>query len=165
MTRTTLALVAAFALPALACCGPSDARAAPQRAAAPTERGKLDAPVVVEAALDAGTAHVTVRFASPATDIRVDVSGVDGLTVTSAATPIQGASYDRGAVASFDVAYAAGPGRSHLAVAVSGAFPGGRRATVASFAVGTPSAEQQKAATGVVEESDGERVKIVIPRQ
>lgn len=164
MTRTTLALVAALALPALACCGASDARAAP--AAAPAaQRGKVDAPVVIDATLDAGTAHVTVRFTSPATDVRVDVTGVDGLTVTSAATPIEGASYDRGAVASFDVAYAAGPGRSHLAVAVSGAFPGGRRATVASFAVGTPSAEQQKAATGVVEESDGERVKIVIPRQ
>jgi hypothetical protein len=107
---------------------------------------------------------VTVRFTAPATDVRVDVTGVDGLTVTSAPTPIEGASFDRGAEASFDVAYAAGPGRSHLAVAVSGAFPAGRRATVASFAVGTPS-EQQKAATGVVQDSDGERVKIVIPRE
>lgn len=166
MNPLGLALLALATLPALACCGTPEQRsaAAPTATAAPAaEQTKLEAPVEIDAKLAEGTARVTLRFTSPATGVRVDVSGVDGLAVTSAPTLVDGASFDRGAEAAFDVAFTPGPGRSFLAVAVRGVFGGGHLGKARSFAVGSPVAEPEKAHGLTVETPDGERVKIVVP--
>jgi hypothetical protein len=125
-------------------------------------RGKPSAPVAISAELSPGRALVTVRFDAPAADARVHFSGVDGLLVTSAATPMERALVERGTVASFDVTFTPGPGRSHLVVAVAGRFPNGDRASVASFAVGAPSGEQRKSSGLVVEGADGERIRVLV---
>ena len=81
------------------------------------------------------------------------------------AEPVARGTYARGETATFDVAFTPGPGRSYLAVTVSGKFRGaGHRAAVASFAVGEPTVEQRKAG-GTVLEGGGERIKVVVPGQ
>ncbi len=135
----------------------------PQPAAAPAS-GKPRAPVAIDAALAAGSARVTVRFDADARDVRIDVHGADGLSVTSDATPVKHASFARGASATFDVTFTPGPGRSFLAVGVGGKFHGaGKRTAVASFAVGELTREQRDASGTVLEGADGERLKIVVP--
>jgi hypothetical protein len=161
MNRTALAVLA-FALTAAGACT-RPAPAGPHASAGPV-LGKPSAPVAVDARLTAGSANVTVRFDADAKDVRIAVHGAGGLRVTSDATPVAHRSFARGETAAFDVAFTPGPGRSSLAVVVGGKFHGaGKRATVASFAVGEPTKEQQDADGAVVESSDGERLKVVVP--
>jgi hypothetical protein len=161
MSRIALAVTTAALALAAAGCAPRSSPA-PEAPAAPGP-GKPRAPVSIEAQLSGRTARVTVRFDAEAKDVRVEIRGAGGLAVTSAATPVEKASFARGEATAFDVSFTPGPGRSHLAVAVSGKFHGaGRRATVASFAVGEP-APGQREGEGTVVETDGERIKVVVP--
>jgi hypothetical protein len=160
MSRLALATAALLvAFPAIA-DGPA---AAPPAKAAPakTVHGKPQAPVSVTTRLGSGAATVTVRFHSAATDASVEVHGVDGLEVTSDATPLSGARIARGEAVTFDVAFTEGVGRSHLAVGVSGNFGGMRRSTVASFAVGKPTPEQLKPAGAAATDAKGQPVKVM----
>jgi hypothetical protein len=157
----TLTLALAAAASAVSACA-RQASAAPQTSD-PASRGKPTAPVTIEGRLAEGTGRVTVRFDADAKGVRIEVHGAEGLAVTSAATPVEKRTFARGETAAFDVAFTPGPGRSYLAVNVTGKFHGaGRRAAVASFPVGEPTAEQRKAG-GTVMESDGERIKVVVP--
>jgi hypothetical protein len=171
MIARPLATVAALLLLAGAGCGPRSKPLAHEERA-PAIRGKVRAPVAVEATLAEGAGRVTVRFDAAATDVRVDVRGVDGLAVTSAATPIAGSRFEQGETATFDVVYAAGPRRSALAVSVSGDFAGSARASVVSFEVASPAPDRKNGLTGttdqprpgtVVETEDGDRVKVLTP--
>jgi hypothetical protein len=158
MSRIAVAAVAAL----LASSALAEGQGPAPKAVAPrAPQGKPQAPATVAARLGPGTATVTVRFSSPATDVSIDVHGVDGLMVTSAATPVSGVRFARGETVTFDVAFTEGPGRSHLAVAVSGSFAGGRRATVQTFAVGTPTPEQLKASVPATTDSTGQRIKVM----
>jgi hypothetical protein len=161
MNRIALTVTLVAALAGAACA--RQTAPAPQPSAADV-RGKPGAPVAVSAQLSGGAGRATVRFDADARDVRVEVAGAEGLTVTSGATPVDGASFAKGESTSFDVAFAPGPGRSYLSVTVTGKFHGaGRRAAVTSFAVGEPTAEQRKGAGTVVQGADGERVKVVVP--
>jgi hypothetical protein len=88
---------------------------------------------------------------------------VDGLVVTSAPTLLEGASFNRGEATSFDIAFTPGAGRSHLVVAVAGSFQGSSLSRVASFAVGSPTVEQQKASDSdsATTDSNGQRIKMM----
>jgi hypothetical protein len=141
-----------------ACTSPS--KSAANTATGP-ETAKASAPVSVNAQLGEGQGQVTVRFESPASNVKVHVYGVDGLVVKSAATPVDGASFVKDAVATFDVAFTPGAGRSHLAVAVTGSFQGGERSKVSTFAIGSPSPEQQKGPGTVVTGEDGQPIKVM----
>lgn len=155
MNRIAVALAALLlALPALANGGKKGA-------VTRTVQGKPQAPVSVTATISPGRATVTVRFHSAATEAAIEVHGVDGLAVTSAASPLAGGRFARGQAVTFDVAFAEGPGRSHLAVAVSARFGGMVRSTVASFAVGQPTPEQLKAAGKATTDSAGRRIKVL----
>lgn len=126
-----------------------------------TVHGKPQAPVSVTARLRPDGATLTVRFHSAASDVRLDVHGVEGLAVTSAANPLSGGRFARGEAVSFDVSFTPGPGRSLLAVGVSGRFGTATRSTVATFTIGEPSAEQRKASETATTDSTGQRVKIL----
>lgn len=169
MKPLLLAVAAVAALSSLACCSAQEPRApagpdAAQGTPVAPERKKLEAPVDVSAELSEGKARVTVRFTSPVTGVRVGVSGVDGLVVQGDATLVDGASYDRGAVAAFDVALVQAPPGAQLAVVVSGTFGGVHLARVRSFPVGTPAPAPEKA-SGAKEAPAGDRVKVVVPRE
>ncbi len=158
MNRITFAASALLlALPALA-GGPSGGS---KGAVTRTVHGKPQAPVSVTAAIAPGRAMVTVRFHSAATEAGIEVHGVDGLAVTSAASPLSGGRFARGESVTFDVAFTEVPGRSHLAVAVSGKFGAQRRSAVASFAVGQPTPEQRRAAERATTDSRGQRIKVL----
>lgn len=155
-----IALAAAVAALAAAGCARQPAPPPPS----PPGAHKPSAPVSISAQLSGGSAHVTVRFEADAKDVSVVVHGVGGLAVTSAGSPVDGASFARGETAAFDVAFTPGAGRSTLAVGVSARFHGaGRRSAVASFDVGEPTKEQLEASGTVVETSEGERLKVVVP--
>ncbi len=144
-----------------ACTSAATAPTKPKAAAAPVVGGKSTAPVTVDTQLAGTSARVTVRFDAPASDVRVSVHGVDGLTVTSTPTPVDGGSFVQGAVTTFDVAFTPGAGRSHLVVSVAGEFQGSQRMRVASFALGEPTAEQRASSAQKSTDSTGERVKLM----
>ncbi|MFP2932849.1 hypothetical protein ACLESO_48430 [Pyxidicoccus sp. 3LG] len=125
------------------------------------DTAKPSAPVKVDAKLGEDRALVTLRFDAPATDVQVNISGVDGLTVTSASTPVNGASFVASGEQRFDVAFTPGAGRSHLVVSVTGTFQGAHQSKVTSFAVGTPTEAQMKSSGTTVTGGDGERIKIM----
>lgn len=130
-------------------------------AAASQDTAKVSAPVTVNAELDGERARVTLRFDAPASDVQVSVSGVDGLTVRSAASPVQGGSFARAEEKSFDVDFTPGAGRSHLVVAVTGTFQGAHLSKVSSFAMGKPTEAQQKSGGTTMTGSDGQRIKVM----
>lgn len=158
MNRTAIALLAALlALPALA-DGPSPKQSV-KAARAPA--GKPRAPASVTARIGSGLATVTVRFDAAASDVTIGVGGVDGLTVTSDPSPLTGGRFTRGQTVTFDVGFAPGPGRSHLAVTVGGTFAGQQRHVAQTFAVGTPTPEQLKPAVPATTDSTGQRIKVM----
>jgi hypothetical protein len=172
MNRTVLTVLSGLlALTAPVACSSqpksTPAKAAPadvataKAAPADVATAKAGAPVVVDAKLDGERAHVTLRFSAPASDVQVNVSGVDGLTVRSAPTPVAGSSFVQSGETSFDVEFTPGPGRSLLVVAVTGLFDGSHLSKVASFTVGKPSEEQRKASGTAITGSDGERIKVL----
>lgn len=159
MKRMALAVFSSLLTLLAVACSPT-AKAAPT-SSSPTESAKVSAPVSVQAQLGDGQAHVTVRFAAPASNVKINVSGVDGLEVKSTKNPVDGSAFTEDAVTSFDVAFTPGPGRSHLVVAVNGSFRGAQRSSVMSFAVGTPSPEQQQSPGNIVTDDTGQRIKIM----
>ncbi len=162
MNRTVLAVLSSLlALTAPVACSSQPKSAPATGAQEDIATAKVSAPVVVDAKLEGERAHVTLRFDSPATDVQVNVSGVDGLTVRSAATPVAGTSFTKSSETSFDVDFTPGPGRSLLVVAVTGMFQGGHMSKVQSFTLGTPTEEQKKASGTTVTGSDGERIKVM----
>ncbi len=84
--------------------------------------------------------------------------------MTSPALAVDRGAFAAGEATSFDVTFTPGPGRSRLAVSVSGKFHGaGKRAKVTSFSIGEPTPEQRRGEGTVVEGPDGERIRVVVP--
>lgn len=157
MTRS-LALAVLLAAAALAACA---AAPAPE-AASPPRRGKPEAPVEVAAALQPGAARLALTFGADASEVAVRLSGAEGLTVTSAAAPVERGSYRRGERADLEATFAPGPGQSFLVVRVEGTFEGVRRTLVRSYPVGAPSrAQEEKARAGVETDPQGERLHVL----
>jgi hypothetical protein len=136
-----------------------------QQAARPTHKraaeGKPTAPVTVRADVDAdaGTARVTVQFESAATDVEIEVRGVDGLEVSSPAAPLTAPQVARREVRTLDVAFAPGPGRSLLVVGVTGRFGGARRAAMTTFSIGEPAPLQKGASGKTLVDPQGRRIR------
>jgi hypothetical protein len=162
MNRIASAVLWSSLALSLAACAPSATASPTKSTSSSAVNGKPSAPVTVDAQLGEKTARVTVRFDAPASDVRVDVHGVDGLVVTSEPTLVTGGGYEKGSVATFDVAFTPGAGRSHLVVSVAGSFQGAQRSRVASFAVGTPTDEQRRASSATkTDDGNGERIKVM----
>ncbi|AEI65720.1 hypothetical protein [Corallococcus macrosporus] len=157
--KAIAALSSLLALTAqVACTSPSKSNPTPGDSA---DTQKAGAPVTVNAKLAEDQAQVSVRFDAPATDVQVSISGVDGLAVRSAATPVTGGSFVQDAVSEFDVEFTPGEGQSHLVVTVTGDFRGTHLSRVFSFAVGTPTAAQQKTEGTTVTGDDGQPIKVL----
>ncbi|HYO67703.1 MAG TPA: hypothetical protein VEU33_16630 [Archangium sp.] len=162
MNRKTFAVLPGFfALLALAACSSSSKSTPSPAASEPAVQGKMEAPVVVNAQLEDSSARVTLRFDTPATGVRVNVHGVDGLVVTSQPTLADNVNFPQATTATYDVAYTRGAGRSHLVVSVSGEFKGAQRTRVASFAIGTPTDSQRSSSATKAEGANGERIKVM----
>lgn len=124
--------VALSALALLACTHP---RETPDvKVSAPLSgEGKPTAPVEIASETTPTHAQLTVRFEASAEQATLTVSGLDGLTVTSA-TPGSERGYKQGERAVLDVDYTGDSGT--LVVSVSGTFNGARKSRVVTFAVG-----------------------------
>ncbi|MDI3290231.1 hypothetical protein [Polyangium sp. 15x6] len=105
---------------------------------------KPGAPVKVEGRLATSSAVLTVDFEEAASDVTVEVWGVDGLVVTSAKEPVQNRQFGKDEKVSVEVSFTAPATRADLAVRVRGTFAGRVRERVQSFTVnaGAPSLTQ-----------------------
>jgi hypothetical protein len=65
---------------------------------------------------------VALKFEAPAEGVNVDLMGANGLVVTSDARPVTGGRFSANQRVELRVGYRAGPGMSHLLVAVEGRF-------------------------------------------
>ncbi len=131
--------------------------------AAPTHKSKV--PVTVTTVFGEGKASITLCFDQAVTEASIGVRGLDGLQVTRV-PGIDKTSFSRGEILNLDVSFSPGPGRSHLAVDIEGRFRGQRRMGVQTFAVGSPSAEQQKRAEDtIVTTPEGQRLKLMPVKQ
>ncbi|WNG58575.1 hypothetical protein F0U59_30385 [Archangium gephyra] len=163
MNRKTFAVLPGlFALLALAACS-SSSKSTPSSTtdSEPAVQGKMQAPVVVNAQFEDSSARVTVRFDAPATGVRVEVHGLDGLVVIGRPTLAHNVNFPQATTATYDVLYTPGAGRSHLVVSVSGEFKGAQRTRVATFAIGTPTDSQRSSNATKAEGAEGERIKVM----
>ncbi|MBP1772417.1 MAG: hypothetical protein H6P99_1580 [Holophagaceae bacterium] len=151
----------------LSCCGLALA-AAPVGRKAPASaqaihKGKV--PVTVTARFGEGKATVSLRFEQAVADATLGFRGLDGLAVSSV-PPIGKTRFEKGETLELEVLLSPGPGRSHLAVDISGSFRGQVRMGVFTFAVGKPTPEQEKAGAGtVLTTTGGQRLKIMPARK
>ncbi len=159
---------------ALSACGCAE-RKEPQVQTNPTPNGadttaqtesgshtdKPSAPVKITATLAATSAAVEIVFGEDASDVTVDVWGVDGLVVTSAATPIAGRAFARGEKLPLSVSLTAPATRADLAVRVRGTFAGRARVEVRSFTVNAGAPPPQPAAGEVRLGPDGLPVRVM----
>jgi hypothetical protein len=156
LVAAALALVPA--LPALAAAAETAVKKQPSP---PAARGKPQAPVTVSARLVSGRATVSVAFHSAASDVSVEVHGVDGLAVTTDATPLSGGRFARGEAVTLDVGYTDGATPGQLAVVVTGRFGGGVRVTTAAFRARPATPEQLKPSGAASTDSTGRRIKVL----
>ncbi len=126
----------------------------------PTE-GKQVAPVTVSAEIAEGSAAVTVSFEAPATGVRVEAWGVDGLAVDGGGHLESGASFGRGEKRTFQIRFIPGAGRSNLVVGVTGMFGGSKRDRTVSFALGKPSPAQLEGPGSTIVIDDGQRLQLM----
>jgi hypothetical protein len=159
MNRILVAVMAALlAVPALA-----DGPTKTTKSKTPRSlHGKAQTPVTVAAQIDGTSAQVQVTFESAASAVKIAIWGLDGLTVTGVQpAPMVTSQIGRGETLVYAVSFTPGPGRSLLVVSAEGKFPNGRRSTAQSFAIGTPTAEQQKGSGKIVTDSQGRRIRLM----
>lgn len=153
--------LAAIGLQILAADVPTPQKTTKTAAAKKPAKGKVQAPVDVSAKLAADSAHIILAFRGPAQDVTISVKGVDGMEIGDF-TPAEQRSFAPGDKLVLDVPIRPGEGQSHLVVSVDGAFGARRMGTVRSFAHGKPSAQQLKAAQGLVlKDHEGKPVKLM----
>ena len=163
MIGTGIALAALMLVPSGSTTPP---KKAPTKAVtkAPTKaqpRHKSKVPVTVTSSFGEGQATVTLRFDQAVEGAVIGVRGLDGLQVTRV-PPVERTGFAKGEVLTLVVPYTPGPGRSLLAVDIEGTFRGQHRMAVQTFAVGTPSAEQAKAAERhILTTPEGQRIKVM----
>lgn len=154
--RLSILLASAMALSASA-----SAPTLPPKPPTAARTQKLKAPVDVAVELEAGSGRLRLTFRAAAEQVDIQVTGLDGLVVGST-TPLQRSSFRKGETATIDLSFLPGEGRSHLVVAVAGRFAGSRRSLTRTFALGKPSADQEKAAQeGVLTTSSGQRLRLL----
>jgi len=98
--------------------------------------GKTVAPIDLQAELKQSEALVTLRLEDDASELEFTAWGLDGLVVRASTTTFKPKVSKRGEHQTFAIPLTPGPGRSTLAISVSGTFRGSRLQRVATFAIG-----------------------------
>ncbi|MDP1823155.1 MAG: hypothetical protein Q8L48_07935 [Archangium sp.] len=131
----------------VACSTPKEAKA-PEDTTATIKPG---APTKLESQLTATSAKLNLRFEGAGENVAVTISGIEGLTVTSPAEALAGATVKAGDVKPFEVTFT---GQGHLVVSVKGTFG----ARVHTIAIGDP---QPKNDGKTLITNDGDAVKVI----
>lgn len=128
---------------------------------------KPSAPVVIDGKVEAVNATLAVGFATDATDVTIDVWGVDGLTVISTGITKGGQAvaqtrFVKGEHVDVNVSFTAPTTvRTNLAIRVRGNFGGSVRERVQSFTVNADLPAATKAPGEVKVGPDGRRVRVM----
>lgn len=171
MKKSALLLLCAGLAACASASDPPTAAAPPNEPAEKTPTDKKDgfhtekpaAPVGIEAKLDGAHAALSLVFEADAADVNVKVWGVDGLAVTSDASPIKGRAFAKGETITIDVAFTAPQNRADLAVEVQGTFGGKTRGIVRSFTVNASAPPLKSPAGEVRTGPDGKPVRVMKP--
>jgi hypothetical protein len=129
--------------------------------------GKPSAPVVIDGTVQATTATFGVGFVADATDVVIDVWGVDGLTVSSTAITKGGQAvtqtrFVKGEHVDVNVTFTAPTTvQSNLAIKVRGTFGGRVQDRVQSFTVNGNLPRAEKAPGDVKVGPDGTPVRVM----
>ena len=121
-----------------------------------TDTLKPGAPTTLESQVNANAAKLALKFASAGKDISVVISGIDGVTVTTPAEALTGASVAAGEVVPLDVTFT---GRGHLVVSVRGNFGGSIDARVHTVQIGD--VQLQNDGSKIMKTDDGDTVKVM----
>lgn len=128
---------------------------------------KPSAPVVIEGKVEGNKATLSVGFSSDVTDAKIDVWGVDGLTVTNSTLtmngqPVTQTRFVKGEHVDVQVTFTAPTtNRSNLAIKVRGNFGGAVRDRVQSFTVNGEFPPATKAPGEVKVGPDGTPVRVM----
>lgn len=128
---------------------------------------KPSAPVVIDGKLEAANAMFAVGFVTDATDVTIDVWGVDGLTVTSMGITKGGQAvaqtrFAKGEQVDVNVSFTAPTTvRTNVAIRVRGNFGGSVRERVQSFTVNADLPAATKAPGEVKVGPDGTPVRVM----
>jgi len=128
---------------------------------------KPSAPVVIEGKVEASKASLSVGFGSDVTDAKIEVWGVDGLSVTNFALlrggqPITQTRFAKGEHVDVEVTFTAPTTvRSNIAIKVRGNFGGAERERVQSFTVNGDLPPATKAPGDVKVGPDGTPVRVM----
>jgi uncharacterized protein YfaS (alpha-2-macroglobulin family) len=128
---------------------------------------KPSAPVIIDGKVEAGKASLSVGFSSDVTDAKIEVWGVDGLSVTNftllrGGQPITQTRFSKGEHVDVDVTFTAPTTvRSNLAIKVGGNFGGAERERVQSFTVNGDLPPATKAPGDVKVGPDGTPVRVM----
>lgn len=131
---------------------------------------KPSAPVVIDGQLEAGKATLNVGFRTDASDVTIDVWGVDGLTVTSMGItkngqPVSQSRFARGEHVDVNVSFTAPSDvRTNLAIRVRGTFGSSVRERVQSFTVNADAPPATTAPGDVRVGPDGTPVRVMRAR-
>ncbi len=121
---------------------------------------KVAAPVTITAESGAQKAALSLRFELDATEVMIEVWGVDGLEIQSSKTPVVNRSFQKGESLALDIAYIRPAHESNLALKVSGLFAGRKLARVSSFTIeGT--AEEHPAELEPMTDASGRAIKVM----
>jgi hypothetical protein len=132
-----------------------------------TRTAKPSAPVVIDGKVEAAQAILDVGFVADATDVAIDVWGVDGLTVTSVGITKGGQAvaqsrFSKGEHVDVKVSFTTPTTvRTNLAIRVRGNFGGNVRERVQSFTVNADLPAATKAPGDVRVGPDGTPVRVM----
>ena len=140
-----------------ASCSSREARVPEPKRAAP-DTIKPGAPSVLTSQVEAQRAKLSLRFEGAGEGVSVVVSGLDGVSITSAPELLSAASVKAGEARDFEVGFTRGPGRGQLVISVTGTFGGAMKSRVHTVALG----EGLKKDDGTVQvTNDGDTVKLM----
>lgn len=132
-----------------------------------TRTAKPSAPVVIDGRVEAANATIDVGFVVDATDVTIEVWGVDGLTVsnttiTRGGQAVASTRFSRGEHVDVKVSFTApATVRTNLAIRVRGNFGGSVRERVQSFTVNGDLPAATKAPGEVKVGPDGTPVRVM----
>lgn len=128
---------------------------------------KPSAPVVIDGKVEGSKATLSVGFTSDVTDAKIEVWGVDGLSVTNTTLllggqPVTQTRFAKGEHVDVEVTFTAPTTvRSNLAIKVGGNFGGAERERVQSFTVNGDLPPATKAPGDVKVGPDGTPVRVM----
>ncbi len=114
---------------------------------------------LINSSFTEGSAHAELRFDGSGENVSVMASGLEGVTLTSAAEVVSGRTVKTGDTIAVDLTFTKPPGRGHLVLTVNGTFNGAVKSRVHTVLVGEGAFKDDGSKVQVT--NDGDTVKLI----